>query len=63
MTVACRIFSIGSTYNSIKPSLKKALKDLLPGFVTVNDELSLKKRKEDGLKEAIAAVKVSNSLF
>lgn len=54
---------ISSTYNSIKPSLKKALKDLLPGFVTVNDELSLKKRKEDGLKEAIAAVKVSNSLF
>lgn len=56
-------FFIGSTYNSIKPSLKKALKDLLPSFITVNDELSLKKRKDDGLKEAIAAVKVSESHF
>lgn len=48
---------ISNNYDNIKPSVMKSLKDLLLSFTTINEELSQKKRKDDGLKEAIWAVK------
>lgn len=50
---------LGNNYNRISPNLKKSLKDLLLSFSTITEELSLKKRKDEGLKEAINAIKVS----
>ncbi|CAG9768719.1 unnamed protein product [Ceutorhynchus assimilis] len=43
----------------IKSNLRKSLKDLMLNFSTTNEELLLKRRKGDGLREAIAAIKAA----
>ncbi|KAL1501959.1 hypothetical protein ABEB36_007180 [Hypothenemus hampei] len=49
---------ISNNYDSIRQNLRKPLKDLFVKFATINQELSLnKKKKDEGLKEAILAVK------
>lgn len=41
---------------------KKVLQDVLNTFHNTNEELMLKKKKEDGLKDSIEALKVSSKI-
>ncbi|XP_050295863.1 transmembrane protein 214 [Anthonomus grandis grandis] len=43
--------------DSLKPNLKKDFKELLAHFSAINEELSQKRRKDEGLKEAMFALK------
>ncbi|XP_066249199.1 transmembrane protein 214 isoform X1 [Euwallacea similis] len=43
--------------NNLKPALRNSLKDLLLSFSSINTELSGRKKKDEGLKEALEAVK------
>ncbi|KAF7279687.1 hypothetical protein GWI33_006848 [Rhynchophorus ferrugineus] len=47
---------ISDNYDNINSCVSKVLKDLLVNFSNTNKELSLKKRKDDGLKPAINAI-------
>lgn len=50
----------GDHWNNISRKLNKAaVTDLLTNFKVTNEELSSKKKKEDGLIDSIASIKVS----
>lgn len=50
----------GDHWNNISRKLNKAaVIDLLTNFKITNEELSSKKKKEDGLIDSIASIKVS----
>ncbi|XP_018577765.1 transmembrane protein 214 [Anoplophora glabripennis] len=49
---------IGDNWNNISKQIDKAaVRDLLNNLKVINEELSLRKRKEDGLNDSIASIK------
>lgn len=62
--VLIRICFLDANWTSVSKNFNKTVfSNLLNTYSVANEELSLKKRKELGLTEAVTAIKVILSLF